>query len=62
MWVVEWECMNKKVEKSKDEEDDDMFVDLEEWDLDGDDDEDLGKEGKRKKKDVWFLDLVDIEG
>ncbi|KAI5365425.1 putative CD2 antigen cytoplasmic tail-binding protein 2/Lin1 [Septoria linicola] len=49
--------------KSKDEDDDDMFADLEE-DLqpDGDDDEELGKEGKGKGKDVRFLDQSEIEG
>jgi CD2 antigen cytoplasmic tail-binding protein 2 len=50
---------------SKDEEDDDMFADLEEdvqGTADGDDDEELGREGKPRKKDVRFLDAEDIEG
>jgi CD2 antigen cytoplasmic tail-binding protein 2 len=51
---------------SKDEEDDDMFADLEE-DVQGtadgdDDDEELGREGKSRKKDVRFLDAEEIEG
>jgi len=44
---------------SKDEEDNDMFADLDEED--GDDDEELQREGK-KKKDVRFLDVDEIEG
>lgn len=48
--------------KSKDEEDDDMFADLEEEVKDGDEDEDLAREGKKRKKDVKFLDPNDIEG
>lgn len=55
----------KKGQSSKDEEDDDMFADLEE-DMqgtpDGDDDEDLGREGKPSKKDVRFLEADNIEG
>jgi CD2 antigen cytoplasmic tail-binding protein 2 len=50
---------------SKDEEDDDMFADLEEdvqGTADGDDDEELGQEGKSRKKDVRFLDAEEIEG
>jgi CD2 antigen cytoplasmic tail-binding protein 2 len=50
---------------SKDEEDDDMFADLEEdvqGTADGDDDEELGREGKSRKKDVRFLDAEEIEG
>ena len=43
---------------SKDEDEDDMFADLEE-DMqgirDGDEDEELGREGKARKKDVRFL-------
>jgi CD2 antigen cytoplasmic tail-binding protein 2 len=50
---------------SKDEEDADMFADLEE-DLqgtaDGDDDEDLAPEGKVKSKSVKFMDNRQIEG
>jgi CD2 antigen cytoplasmic tail-binding protein 2 len=45
--------------KSKDEEEDDMFADLEE--ADGDEDEEVGRAGKRKK-DVKFLDQDEIEG
>ena len=45
--------------KSKDEEEDNMFADLEA--NDGDDDEELAQEGK-KKKEVKFLDKNDIEG
>jgi CD2 antigen cytoplasmic tail-binding protein 2 len=51
--------------QSKDEEDDDMFADLEEdvqGTADGDDDEELGREGKSRKKDVRFLDAEEIEG
>lgn len=51
--------------KSKDEEDDDMFADLEEdvqGTNDGDEDEELGREGKKRKKDVRFLEPSDIEG
>ena len=54
-----------KGQGSKDEEDDDMFADLEEdvqGTADGDDDEELGREGKPRKKDVRFLDAEDIEG
>lgn len=50
---------------SKDEDEDDMFADLEEDDQgtrDGDEDEDLGREGKARKKDVRFLEHDDIEG
>lgn len=55
----------KKGQGSKDEEDDDMFADLEEdvqGTADGDEDEDLGREGKQRKKDVRFMDADDIEG
>ena len=51
--------------ESKDEEDNDMFADLEEdvqGTADGDEDEDLAREGKKKKKDVRFLDQTEIEG
>ncbi|KAM0719456.1 hypothetical protein Q7P37_005361 [Cladosporium fusiforme] len=54
-----------KGQGSKDEEDDDMFADLEEdvqGTADGDEDEDLGREGKPRKKDVRFMDADDIEG
>jgi len=55
----------KKGQGSKDEEDDDMFADLDEdmqGTADGDDDEELGREGKPSKKDVRFLDADEIEG
>ncbi|EMC97691.1 hypothetical protein BAUCODRAFT_462874 [Baudoinia panamericana UAMH 10762] len=51
--------------RSKDEEEDDMFADMEEavqGTADGDEDEDLAREGKKKKKDVRFLDHSEIEG
>ena len=49
--------------KSKSEEEDDMFADLEEQKFaDGDADEELQKEGKKKKKDVRFVDVEEIEG
>ncbi|KAL1627198.1 hypothetical protein SLS56_006536 [Neofusicoccum ribis] len=48
--------------RSKDEEDADMFADLEEDFNDGDEDEDLGREGKKKKKSVTFLEDDQIEG
>ncbi|KAI9671184.1 MAG: hypothetical protein M1817_003691 [Caeruleum heppii] len=52
----------KQAEKTKDEEENDMFADLEEDFKDGDDDEELSREGKKPKKDVHFLDAQDIEG
>ncbi|TKA79989.1 hypothetical protein B0A55_02109 [Friedmanniomyces simplex] len=51
--------------KSKEEKEDDMFADLEEdvqGTADGDEDEELAREGKKKKKDVRFLDQAEIEG
>ena len=57
--AAERERQSKREQKSKDEEQDDMFADLEE--ADGDDDEDLRIEGK-KKKDVKFLEQSEIEG
>ena len=49
-----------KEAKSKDEEDDDMFADLaEDEQPDGDDDEEVGK---KKGKDVRFLEQEEIEG
>ena len=53
----------QKPAQSKDEEDNDMFADLEEDEIGGDDDEDeeLNREGK-KKKEVRFMDSGDIEG
>ncbi|KAF2086918.1 hypothetical protein K490DRAFT_2433, partial [Saccharata proteae CBS 121410] len=47
--------------RSKDEEENDMFADLEDDFQDGDDDEELSREGKTKKS-VKFLDTDDIEG
>lgn len=44
---------------SKDEEDDDMFGDLEEP---GDGEDDDTEEGKQRKKDVRFVDAAEIEG
>ena len=46
---------------SKAEEDNDMFADLDEGFADGDADENLSKEGK-KKKDVQFVEVEEIEG
>ncbi|KAK5134913.1 hypothetical protein LTR08_006003 [Meristemomyces frigidus] len=50
---------------SLDEEEDDMFADVEEGmqgTADGDEDEEVGREGKKGKKDVRFLEPADIEG
>lgn len=47
--------------KSKQEEENDMFADLEEDLADGDQDEDLNKEGKKGKK-VKFVNTEEIEG
>ncbi|KAK3116329.1 hypothetical protein LTR53_003456 [Teratosphaeriaceae sp. CCFEE 6253] len=50
---------------SKDEDEDDMFADMEEavqGTADGGEDEDVNGEGKKKKKDVRFLDQTEIEG
>ena len=51
---------------SKDEEEDDMFADLEVANQggtgSGDDDEEMAREGKKRKKDVRFMDQRDIEG
>ncbi|OJD30057.1 lin1 family protein [Diplodia corticola] len=50
-------------QQSKDADDADMFADLEDDFKDGDDDEELGREGgKAKKKSVTFLDDNQIEG
>ncbi|CAK3836281.1 lin1 family [Lecanosticta acicola] len=46
--------------KSLDEEDDDMFADLEE--KDGDEDEERAREGKKGRKDVRFQAMEEIEG
>ena len=49
--------------KSQAEEDNDMFADLEEEQFRiGDEDEDIAREGKKKKKDVKFLEVDEIEG
>ncbi|KAK0662658.1 hypothetical protein DIS24_g1827 [Lasiodiplodia hormozganensis] len=47
---------------SKDADDADMFADLEEDFKDGDEDEELNREGKGKKKTVTFLEEDQIEG
>lgn len=54
-----------KGEGSKDEDEEDMFADLEEdmqGTRDGEEDEELGREGKPRVKDVRFLEADDIEG
>ncbi|KAF2841684.1 hypothetical protein M501DRAFT_1000959 [Patellaria atrata CBS 101060] len=48
-------------QKSKEEDEGDMFADLDDEFADGDDDEDLSREGKQKKS-VKFLDEDEIEG
>ncbi|OCK95209.1 uncharacterized protein K441DRAFT_686622 [Cenococcum geophilum 1.58] len=48
--------------KSKDEEDNDMFANLEDDFKDGDEEEDLSQEGKKRKKGVRFLEEDEIEG
>ena len=50
----------KKAEKPKDEDQDDMFADVEEEEF-NDGDEGDAKDGKRKKKDVRFLNENDID-
>lgn len=47
---------------SAQEDQNDMFADLEENFNDGDADEDLSREGKKSKKDIRFLDEHEIEG
>ncbi|KAL9605594.1 MAG: hypothetical protein Q9179_001211 [Wetmoreana sp. 5 TL-2023] len=47
---------------SRDEEENDMFADLEEDLKDGDEDEELAGEGKKQKKNVRFLETDEIEG
>lgn len=50
-------------DKAGDEEDNDMFADLEEEQFnDADEDEDLAREGKKRKKEVHFMDDGDIQG
>lgn len=54
-----------KGQGSKDEDEDDMFADVDEdmqGTRDGEEDEELGREGKARKKDVRFLKTEDIEG
>lgn len=48
--------------KSKDEEENDMFADLDEQSNDGDEGEELMAEGKKKRKEVRFLGADEIEG
>ena len=50
----------KKPTQSKDEEQDDMFADLEEGD--GDEDEEVSAQGKGKGKNVRFIEEDEIEG
>ncbi|KAL9613786.1 MAG: hypothetical protein Q9167_001677 [Letrouitia subvulpina] len=52
----------KKSLKSKDEEDNDMFADLDEDFKDGDENEELTVEGKKQRKNVRFLRTDEIEG
>jgi CD2 antigen cytoplasmic tail-binding protein 2 len=52
----------KAGEKRGQEEANDMFADLDEEIKDGDEDEELAGEGKRKRKEVSFLAEEDIEG
>ncbi|MCJ1450356.1 hypothetical protein MMC28_000687 [Mycoblastus sanguinarius] len=47
---------------SKQEEENDMFADLDEDLRDGDEDEELAGEGKKKRKEVQFLGEEEIEG
>lgn len=48
--------------ESRKEEENDMFADLDEVFENGDDDEEVAVEGKKKKKNVRFLDVEEIEG
>jgi CD2 antigen cytoplasmic tail-binding protein 2 len=60
---AELKAKSTKNGQSKDEEDNDMFADLEEEQFrDGDADEDEVADGKRKKKNVKFVDVDQIEG
>ena len=55
----------RKTKTTEQEDENDMFADLEESFKDGDEDEELSREGKEKKKknkEVRFLDEDDIEG
>lgn len=58
----EAEKQGKKGAGSKDEENNDMFADLEEDIKDGDEDEELAGEGKKHQKNVRFLQEDEIEG
>lgn len=49
-------------DRGKQEEDNDMFADLDEDLNDGDDDEEVAGEGKKKRKEVHFLGEDEIEG
>lgn len=57
---------NDSKNKSKDEEEDDMFADLEVeaqgGTASGDEDEEVAREGKKRKREVKFLDQANIEG
>lgn len=52
----------KRGSKSQQEEANDMFASLDEDFKDGDEDEDLAREGKKAKKEVRFLEENEIEG
>ena len=52
----------KAASKSKDEQESDMFADLEGDFKDGDEDEEVAAEGKMKRKEVRFLGEEEIEG
>ena len=52
----------KATAMSKDEEENDMFADLESDFKDGDEDEEVTAEGKKKRKEVRFLGEEEIEG
>ncbi|KAL8718157.1 MAG: hypothetical protein Q9225_004672 [Loekoesia sp. 1 TL-2023] len=58
----EAEKQGKNGPSSKREEENDMFADLEEDLKDGDEDEELNREGKKQKKNVRFLESDEIEG
>ncbi|KAI9699430.1 MAG: hypothetical protein M1836_003041 [Candelina mexicana] len=52
----------RKEGRAEAEDENDMFADLEEDFIDGDEDEERDRGGKRKKQDVRFLDEAEIEG
>ena len=63
--VTDGKARNGALGASKQEEENDMFAELEEGmegGGDGDEDEELAREGKKKKKQVNFLDEDEIEG